>query len=316
MTTAIAERSLAERLKNRIAVEERFAKTGRRFRKKPLLFRHERLLLRPLIKLSLQAMGLYSRGVRNALSPVIRELPMYFANLPSILEGFQILHISDLHIDGVDGLTEALEGLLSTLNPDLCVITGDYRFEDDGPCEEVYPRMRSIISSISAKHGIFGILGNHDASEIAFELENMGVQMLINEAAEIKAGRGSSLWLAGIDDNHAYECDDLPGAMSSIPLDAFKILLAHTPELYSEACQRGVDLYLCGHTHAGQIRFPMIGPVRYNANCPRAYAQGYWTHGGMQGYTSAGTGCSSLPVRLNCPPELILIELRSESTDR
>ncbi len=301
MTTAISERSLAERLKTRIAVEERFAKTGGRFRNKPLIFRHERLWIRPLLKLGLQAAGLYSRGVRNALSPVIRELPLYFANLPPALEGFQILQISDLHIDGVDGLAEALESVLSALSPDLCVITGDYRFEVDGSCDEVYPRMRSIVSSISAKHGIFAILGNHDVSEIAFELEEMGVRMLINEAVEIGNASGS-FWLAGIDDNHVYECDDLPGALSQVPSNAFKVLLAHTPELYKEASLQEIDLYLCGHTHAGQIRFPKIGSIRNNANCPRSQAYGYWTNGEMQGYTSAGTGCSSLPVRFNCPP--------------
>ncbi len=265
-----------------------------------------------MLKLSLQMAGLYSRGVQNALRPIVRDLPLYFPDLPPALEGFQILHISDLHIDGVAGLPEALDRVLSSLHPDVCVITGDYRFEDHGSCHAVYPPMRSVISSISAQHGIFGILGNHDTSEIAFALEEMGVRMLINEAVEIRKGR-ASVWLAGIDDPFDYRCDDLPGALSGIPSNAFKVLLAHTPELYEEAAARSVNLYLCGHTHGGQIRLPKIGAIRHNARCPRSHSYGYWTHGGMQGYTSAGTGCSALPVRFNCPPELVLIELRSES---
>jgi predicted MPP superfamily phosphohydrolase len=312
MTTAIAERSLAERLKNRIAVEEQFARTGRKLRHKPLLLRHERLWLRPLLKLSLQAAGLYSRGVRNALKPVVRELPLYFANLPAGLDGFQILHLSDLHIDGVDGLSDILEDVLSNLHPDVCVMTGDYRFEDDGPCGALFPKMRAITSSISAKYGTFAILGNHDASEIAFALEEMGVRMLINEAVEIRDGR-TPLWLAGIDDPFDYRCDDIPGALSAVPSNAFKILLAHTPELFTQASGHSVDLYLCGHTHGGQIRLPKIGAVRQNADCPSEYAYGHWIHNGMQAYTSAGIGCSSLPVRFNCPPEIVLIELRPEN---
>jgi uncharacterized protein len=308
MITSVEERSLLERLQPRLAVEERFARTGNRFRKS-FLFRHERILVRPWLKLGFQMAGLYSRGLRNAISPVVRKLTLHFADLPRAFDGFQVLQLADLHIDRVDGLTEALIPLLQQLRPDICVMTGDYRFEDDGPCHEVYPRMQAIISSISAKHGIFGILGNHDVSEIAFALEDMGVRMLVNEAAEIKQSN-TAIWLAGIDDPFGYECDDLPGTLSAIPRDTFKILLAHTPELYSDASVRRVQLYLCGHTHAGQIRIPVIGSIRNHADCPRAYAYGHWVHGEMQGYTSAGIGCSTLPIRFNCPPEVVIIELR------
>lgn len=303
---------MAERLRPRMAVEERFAKTGQRFRKS-FIFRHERVLVRPVLKLGLQLAGLYSRGLRNAVSPVVRSLTFCFPDLPPVFEGFQILQLADLHIDRVDGLTEALVPVLKGLQPDLCVMTGDYRFEDEGPSDEVCRRMQSIVSSISAKQGVFGILGNHDVSGIAFALEEMGVRMLVNEAVEIDRGR-ASVWLAGIDDPFAYQCDDLPAALSSIPSGAFKILLAHTPELYADASAGGVQLYLSGHTHGGQIRFPGIGSIRNNADCPRAYTHGRWTHRGMQGYTSAGVGCSTLPIRFNCPPEVVMIELRRTSS--
>lgn len=311
-TIFVEQRSLAERLQPRIEVEKRFAATGRKLRKKSFLFRHEKIFIRPLLKLGLQITGLYPVGVKNALSPVIRHVDMHFVDLPVALDGFEILHLSDLHIDGVDGLTEKLTPILRTLHPHLCVFTGDYRFEDRGPCEEVYPRMRAIFSSISAKHGTFAILGNHDSSEIAFRLEDLGVRMLVNEAVEI--GQGSaSLWLGGIDDPFDYRCDDLPGTLAPIPRDAFKVLLAHTPELYSHASGHSVHVYLSGHTHAGQIRFPIIGSLRNNADCPAQYCWGHWSHRQMQGYTSAGVGCSTLPIRFNCPPELVLIKLRRGS---
>ena len=287
------------------------AKTGRKRRKKHILLRHERHVIRPLLKLFLQISGLYKRGVANALSPVVRKLELGFPDLPEEFDGFQLLHLSDLHIDGVDGLAESLRPLLSELKPDMCVMTGDYRFEDDGSCRRVYPRMRAVVESISAEHGIFATLGNHDAAEIAHGLTRMGVRMLVNEAVEISHGR-ASIWLAGLDDDFGYQTDDLPGALSSVPADSFKILLAHSPELFAEAAAHGVDLYLCGHTHAGQIRLPRVGSLRNNAKCPKEYAYGQWRHEQMHGYTSAGTGCSSLPVRYNCVPEVTLIELRRE----
>ena len=242
------------------------------------------------------------------MTPVVANVPLYFPNLPARFEGFKILHLSDFHIDGTPGLTEALLPLLNTLRPNVCVMTGDYRFEDHGSCEPVYPLMRDIVSSIHAPSGIFAILGNHDVSEIAFTLEQMGVRMLINEAVPLE-NESDVLWLTGVDDPFDYQCDDLKQARAEIPPESFEVLLAHAPEIYEEAADVGVSLYLTGHTHGGQIRLPGLGAVRQNANCPRAFTSGHWRYRNMQGYTSSGIGCSSLPIRFACPPEIIMLEL-------
>ena len=304
-----AERSLDELLEPRLAVEQQFAKLGHTFRHGKLHRFLETHFTRPVLKTGLQLAGLYEAGKRNALRPELRSVTMEFLNLPAEYDGFQILHLSDFHIDGTDGLADVLAARLDELRPDLCVLTGDYRFEDHGPCGAVYPLMRKIVSSIRARHGIIGILGNHDAAEIACGLEEMGVRMLVNEAAEIGAG-AVPIWLIGVDDNFDYGTDDLEKAVAGVPADGFKVLLAHAPELYEPAADNGIDLYLAGHTHAGQIRLPLVGAIKQNARCPRAYAYGHWRYRGMQGYTSPGVGCSSLPIRFNCPPELVLIELR------
>jgi uncharacterized protein len=308
----LEQASLRDRLLPRIAREKQFEKTGRKLRNKSWLFRHEKVWIRPLLKTGLQLIGLYNRGKQNALRPVVRNLRLEYPNLPPAFDGYTLLHISDLHIDGIPLIADQIRRLVRPLSPDLCVVTGDYRFEDEGTCENVYPLMRTVASHLSAPDGVFGILGNHDVSEIAFELDQMGIRMLINQAAEIRRGN-ESIWLAGIDDPFDYQCDDLPGTFNPVPPDAFKILLAHTPELYEPASRLGVDLYLSGHTHAGQIRFPIVGSLRNNANCPKAYAYGHWRHGAMHGYTTAGIGCSALPIRYNCPPEVVMIELRSGS---
>jgi uncharacterized protein len=316
----LEERSLAERLKRRIEVEQRYARQGHTQRHGPLARAFERKVERPLLKLGLQTAGLYQQGRRNALDVRTTSIRFSFPDLPAPFDGFRILQISDFHIDGVDGLAEALERALSNLEtePDVCVFTGDYRFEDSGDCAAVYPRMERVIRSIRAKHGIYGILGNHDAAEMAFALEQFGVRMLVNEAAAIEKANGA-LWLIGVDDPFDYGCDDLPAALTGVPPEAFKILLAHSPELYREAAAEGMQLYLTGHTHAGQIRLPGIGAVKHNAHCPRRMAFGSWRHHELQGYTSAGVGCSSLPVRFHCPPELAFIELvkaRPQNSER
>jgi uncharacterized protein len=262
----------------------------------------------PVLNTFLKATRLYSRGVRNALRPIVRYVRLEFEDLPPSFDGFRILHLADLHIDALEGLAEVVADLVSPLDFDLCVMTGDYRFKVQGPCDGIYPGLRTILSTIRTEQSVLGILGNHDESEIAIELENLGVRMLINEAAEIFLG-DESLHVIGVDDPHFYGCDDLEGALEGVPEDGFKVLLAHTPEIYEKAARSGINLYLCGHTHAGQIRLPIIGEILQNADCPRAYAQGEWRHDRMLGHTSAGVGCSVVPVRYNCPPEIPVIEL-------
>lgn len=272
------------------------------------VFRHENLL-RPLLKYGLKAVGLLGRGERNALRPAIRNLSFAFDSLPAGFCGFRILHLSDLHIDGIQGLAERVVEQIAPLEVDLCAFTGDYRFATSGPCHNVYPEMRKIVHAIRSRCGILGILGNHDYAEEAPELEAMGVRMLMNTAVKIATSRGS-VWIAGVDDAWDYDCADLPGALSSVPAGAFKILLAHSPDIISEASASGIHLYLCGHTHAGQIRLPVVGATLVPATCERRFLQDTWKEGAMQGYTSSGIGCSMLPVRFRCPPEIGLIELR------
>lgn len=305
--------NLSARLAARKAIEAGHRKSKRAHGRGDFFLLHDDVV-RPVLKWSLKSLGLYQAGLRGARQPVVRSLCFEFKSLPAAFHGFRILHLSDLHIDGIDGLVERTAEIVSTLPVDVCVMTGDYRFEIFGSCDRVYPRMKLILEAIHARHGVFGILGNHDVAEIAVELQRMGVHMLINDAAELRSSE-AGLWIAGVDDPHYYGCDDLTGALSQVPDDAFKVLLAHTPEMYPEADAAGIHLYLCGHTHAGQIRLPkpfrgaLAAPFQ-NADCPREYAYGAWSHGAMQGYTSAGVGASLLPVRYNCPPEIVVIELR------
>jgi hypothetical protein len=266
-------------------------------------------LLCAVLDCGLRLTGLRSRGEKNALSPVIRDIRLSYDTLPAGFCGFRILHLSDLHADGLEGLAECISDSVRGLSVDLCVLTGDYRFSVSGSCRNVYPNVDKILRSVTARHGVIGILGNHDVSEEILELERMGVKMLVNKAHELRHGQ-ESVWVIGLDDPHYYGCDDLPGALQDVPVDAFKILLVHTPEIIDEAERQGIHLYLCGHTHGGQICLPWLGPLFINANCTRKFVRGVWRHGRLQGYTTPGVGTSGVPVRFFCPPEIGVIELR------
>lgn len=263
---------------------------------------------RILLHTALWITRLEDRGRRNALSPIEKTVRFEFDNLPRAFSGLRILQIADPHIDGLPELAGIVAERLQDLEVDLCVLTGDYRYELNGPNHRVFPRMEQIVRSVRSHQGILGILGNHDSIIMAKRFADWGVRMLINESFELRSG-SDSIWFAGVDDPHYFGCDDLPGTLRGIPDGAFKVLLAHSPEILDQASRAGIDFYLCGHTHGGQLCFPLVGPALINAHCPRRYARGPWHFRRMQGYTSFGIGSSVVPARFHCPPELVVIEL-------
>jgi predicted MPP superfamily phosphohydrolase len=267
---------------------------------------HIRTLHR-IIRGILKASGIYWRGHHNALAVRVNFQELPCPDLPEAFDGFRLLHISDTHIDGNPELIDILIRLIEPLEYDLCVITGDFRegtFEDyDTPARRMIDLRRHI------KTDTFAILGNHDAIEMVPVLEEGGIRLLLNEHVSLERG-GSTICLAGVDDPHYYETDNLDKAIEGVPEDRFKILLAHSPEICRKAAFAGINLYLCGHTHAGQICLPGGHPLLTNSKCPHECRTGLWQFEEMTGYTSRGAGTSSVNVRFNCPPEITVHTLR------
>lgn len=256
----------------------------------------------------LRATGLLEQGRRGTMAYEVKEVEAAIKNLPPSFDGFRILQLSDLHIDGIPDGGEALGRLIETVICDVCVITGDYRFATFGDYQGALRGMTRLMASVRSPHGTFGILGNHDFIEMIPGLEAAGIQMLLNDAVPIERG-GEFIWIVGLDDAHFYGAHDLYKPLSSIPDGHVKILLVHSPEIIPEAAEAGVSYYLCGHTHGGQICLPGRAPVWFNASCSRSYAAGSWRYGDMLGYTSPGTGSSGLAVRYFCPPEVTIHRL-------
>lgn len=255
--------------------------------------------------------GLYDQGKKNSLKVELETASFCYSSLPKEFDGFRILFLTDLHLDGLEGLTEVLIGHLSDVEVDLCLIGGDIRMKTYGPVTPCLSQLGRLLSFVKSRHGVFGVLGNHDCIDMSPYFEEIGIIMLINEAWPIES-QGKQIWLVGIDDPHYYRVDDVDGAHRDVAEDAFIILLAHSPEAYKGAATCGVNLYLCGHTHGGQICLPGSGPILTNSRAPRYTAVGRWRYGEMDGYTSRGAGPSGVPLRFNCPGEITLITLSSE----
>ncbi len=262
------------------------------------------------VDVTLRLSGMRERGRRNSLDFKIVNNEVFLQKLPLEFDGFRILHLTDIHIDGLIDGGKTLSDLVASLRYDVCVLTGDYRLLTHHNHKSSVIGMSRLIARINAPHGVYGILGNHDFLEQVPDLEESGVRVLLNEG-EIIEHRGAEIFIAGVDDPHFYGTQDLDRAFRSRAREMPTILLSHSPELYAEASAHSVDLYLCGHTHGGQVCLPGGIPIITHAVCPRYMTTGCWNHGLMSGYTSRGAGCSGVQARFNCPPEITIHTLRS-----
>jgi len=256
----------------------------------------------------LRVSGLWRRGVRNALAVELEEVELRFERLPAAFDGYRILQISDPHLDAMPEFAERIASLVRRAPVDLCVLTGDYRFRVHGPFDGVRAAFDRLLPEIDAADGIFAILGNHDSVEMVPMFEAQGVHVLVNQTVSLSRG-AALLHLTGVDDAYYYYTENASHALLHAP-DGFRVALAHSPELASKAADAGVDLYLTGHTHGGQVCLPGRIAVFTHSLAPHRLASGLWREGAMTGYTSRGAGCSGLPVRFNCPGEVTVFTLR------
>jgi predicted MPP superfamily phosphohydrolase len=239
----------------------------------------------------------------------IEQVTAPIPGLPSAFEGFTIAQLSDIHLLPYTrpGFIKKTVEAANSLNPDLTVLTGDYVWHDAGAMADLSP----IIASLNARHGVYGILGNHDywldVKTVIEGFRQARIPLLVNQHIPVSRG-DATIVLAGLDDGWAGHAD-LTAALDDAPAAAPVILLLHEPDLADEPeINARCALQLAGHSHGGQVRVPGRGALvlPYLA---RKYDMGLYRVGEMWLYTNRGLGEISVPLRINCPPELTLFTL-------
>jgi predicted MPP superfamily phosphohydrolase len=229
--------------------------------------------------------------------------------LPAALSGLRIGLMTDVHRSqwvAHDDVRRAVS-LMMSASPDLIVLGGDYVTWGDR--HYVGPSAESL-SGLSARFGVFGILGNHDDDhDMPAALAKQGVQMLRDARTRLVIN-GEPLELAGIRFWTKRPSDIatvLKGAKGPV------ILLAHDPRRLSEAAALNIPLVLSGHTHGGQVVLPVLGAVAAR-KFPVVAGVGRRQRTTM--FVSRGLGTVYVPMRVNCPPEVALLTLQSENLPR
>jgi predicted MPP superfamily phosphohydrolase len=240
----------------------------------------------------------------------VNEKSLAIARLPAALDGLRIVHLSDLHLS--DRLTidyfHCVAKLVRKLDADLIVVSGDIC--DNDACVSW---LAKIFAGVQARYGNYFVLGNHDLRLSSLRL----VRDALDDARFIDVGgkcvfamiERERVLIAGNERPWIKLPADFESTLQrEMPRASFRLLVSHSPDQFAWAQQHGFDLVLAGHTHGGQVCFPLIGPVVCPSRFNVRYASGVFHEGKTLMHVSRGSG-SLFPLRLNCQPEIAVVVL-------
>jgi hypothetical protein len=267
-------------------------------------------------------LALYAGEIERHWIEISRR-DIFLPGLPAAFDGFRVAQLSDIHLDQFTEpfLLRDAVNRINRLNPDAVFLTGDY------VTLELLPRRFSIgpawqcarlLNNLQCPNR-YAVLGNHDVmisrKHVIAALSANGITVLDNAYLPIERA-GGRFWLAGLDDPVAGNPDPgaaIPASIRSVPHEPI-VLLCHAPDyadrLRTLTAGKAVALMLSGHTHGGQIRLPLAGPLAL-PGLGRKYVEGWFRFGDLQLYVNRGLGTVGVPFRFNCPPEITLLTLRS-----
>ncbi|MCC7085863.1 MAG: metallophosphoesterase [Pirellulales bacterium] len=250
----------------------------------------------------------------EVLKIAIEELEIEIERLPSNLDGFSIVQLSDWHFTGKIGLEYFREVVreANSLHADLVALCGDL-IEN----AERLDWIAETFQQLRARYGTYFVLGNHDiingdVPKLRQMLADAGLVNLGGSWRRIDVD-GVEIILAGNElpwITPAAEMSDC--SPRSLELNQFRILLSHSPDQFGWARHWDFDLMLAGHTHGGQIRLPLVGPIASPSLHGVKYASGTFYTAPTLMHVSRGISAKE-PIRLNCPPELAHLVLRCPS---
>jgi predicted MPP superfamily phosphohydrolase len=272
-----------------------------------------RALLASGMMVAVTAAGLTVPGVRPAWSrrPArVDVVPVPLPRLPRDLDGLRIAVVGDIHL-GKEIPAREVQAILQPLvsqRVDLVVFTGDLAHQSKAELTQ----SAEILGRLAPRVPRYAVIGNHDRwtdqRVYTGEMARQGFRVLIDDAVRVPA-RGATIWLAGVNDPYTAK-SRLDYALAKVPADAFLVLLAHGPDVLRDPRSRRADLILAGHTHGGQIRLPLVGPVSCSSWYGPRYASGLFTVGETRLFVTRGIGDGIVPVRVFCEPEIAVLELR------
>lgn len=244
--------------------------------------------------------------------PVVRKAAVTLPELPPQSPPLRLLVMSDMHVAGPDMPPSRLRRIVAQVNaldPDIVLLTGDL-ISDRRLSLQHYSLAEAIapLNDLKPRMGVAAVLGNHDhwrnAAIAERELTKAGAVVLRNRAARI-----GPLTIGGIDDDFSHHADTAATVVAMRALGPPYVAIGHSPDPFPDL-PGYVSLMLAGHTHCGQLRFPLIGAPAHMSRYGKRYACGRIDENGKTLFVTAGLGTSVLPFRFGVAPDVWLVTVR------
>jgi len=262
-------------------------------------------------------------AVHEPFRLTVSHLTVTSPHLPIDAKPIRLLHLSDFHVERLTRREDEVLAQIQHLQPDLIVISGDFLNLSYVHDPQARAEVQKLLRQITAPHGVYAVLGSptvDDRNSVPSLFEGLPIRLLRDEWVQVEMAEGRQLAILGMDCSHELGPDgeklaclvQKPGFSEKPGFSQPTLFLYHSPELMPQASQHGFDLYLCGHTHGGQIRLPVIGPVFTSSQLGREFVMGHYVRGRTNLYISRGIGLEGLSaprIRFLCPPEIILVTL-------
>lgn len=257
----------------------------------------------------------------------VKEYKITDSKITDNFHGLKIVHISDIHY-GRTVKNRELKNMVKKVNelhPDVVVLTGDLIDKDTKLTEKMSNNISSILSKIDPSIEKYAITGNHDVKFDNFNIivENAGFVNLNNTYDNIYKNGNSNILISGVSSNYYKNDRNINNKMKSTfdYLNSFNeedskkpiynILLIHEPDFIDEIDKSKFDLILSGHSHNGQVRFPIIGATILPPYAKKYYKEHY-TLDDTELYISSGIGTSAINFRFFNRPSINFYRLTNK----
>ena len=263
---------------------------------------------------------------------VVNEHEAHLPHLAPAADGLRVAVVSDPHFGSGDaGRAAMLAEKINRTDPDLILLLGDFVNGDPDLRRSIsMAELTRFVGSLRARIGVFAVTGNHELwygrDKVVSALREGGATVLVNESVTTTTPSGDPLQIVGLPD---FSTEEHPQAFPEVRPGLPTLIMMHDPRSANFVPQ-GIDGFIvAGHTHGGQLRILPGGGERTSLRLAVVrirnstvglppeqhpyvlFDRGFTEYRGRRMFITSGLGLSRLPLRLFCPPEVVLFKFRS-----